>query len=92
VKKVSEEIDKKIVARLEEVKTTEPEGDYEQIMEEAMEDVDYDQITVDYTQPEQAQQLKVHIFEISKISIFAKFELHANTFHFCRTLKNRKIY
>jgi predicted RNA-binding protein len=70
---VSEESDKKIVARLEEVKTiTEPEGDYEQIMEEAMEDVDYDQITVDYTQPEQAQQLKVHVFTISKISIFAE--------------------
>lgn len=67
-----EESDKKTVARLEEVKTiTEPEGDYEQIMEEAMEDVDYDQITVDYTQPEQAQQLKVHIFKFSKIGIFA---------------------
>jgi hypothetical protein len=63
VKKVSEESDKKVVT-LEEVKTVEPEGDYEQIMEQAMEDVDYDQITEDYTQcnlPAQAQQLTVQI-------------------------------
>lgn len=66
MKKEAEIIEKKVNEKGEtkQAKTEEPEGEYEQIMEQAMGDDDYDQIAVGYTKcnspAEQAQQLKVY--------------------------------